>query len=221
MSRSTPAAQFDQLCDRGLVAIVRGTDPDTAIDVVQALADGGVSMVEITADTPGAMGMIEEVSTAFGDEVSIGTGTVLDSETARTALLSGAEFLVTPTVNTDVIDVANRYGALVTPGVMTPSEALTAYEAGAQAVKVFPAGGLGPGHVSSMKGPLGHIPMMPTGGVGLDNVADFFAAGATAVGVGSSLVDADAVAAGDFDALTERAEAFRDAIEAAQTSDGG
>lgn len=219
MSRSTPADQFDRLRNRGLVAIVRGTDPDTAIDVVQALADGGVSMVEITADTPGVMGMIDDVSSTFGDEISLGAGTVLDSETARAALLSGAEFLVTPTVNTDVIETANAYGALVTPGVVTPTEALTAYEAGAQAVKVFPAGDLGPGHVSSMNGPLGHVPLMPTGGVELDNVADFFAAGATAVGVGSSLVDSDAIAAGDFDALTEKAAEFCAAIEAARSDD--
>lgn len=213
MTRSQPTDQYRQLRDEGIVAIVRGTDPDTAIDVVDALAAGGVSMIEITADTPGVLDMISDVAGSFGDEVTIGAGTVLDAETARSALLAGAEFLVTPTVDRDVVNVANRYGALVTPGVMTPTEALSAYEAGAQAVKVFPAGDLGPGHVASMKGPLGHVPMMPTGGVTLDNVGAFFEAGATAVGVGSSLVDSDAVAAGEFRVLTENAEAFCERIE--------
>ena len=208
---------LERIAESGVVAVLRGVEADTVIDIAEALREGGVTAIEITADTPGVLEMISEVSASFsGSETIIGAGTVLDPETARSALLSGAEFVVTPTLDEEVIEVCNRYGSVVAPGVMTPTEALRGYEEGADLVKVFPASTLGPGHLKSMKGPLGQIPMMPTGGVDLDNVADFIEAGAVGVGVGSSLVDGEAVERGDFEALTGTAREFKTEIEAAR-----
>ncbi|MDR5672281.1 2-keto-3-deoxy-6-phosphogluconate aldolase [Halalkaliarchaeum sp. AArc-CO] len=206
---------FEALRESGVVAVMRGGDPDTVIDTVDALVAGGVTAIEITADTDGASDLIAEVNASVPEAV-VGAGTVLDSETARACLLAGAEFVVSPSLHADVIETANRYGALVAPGIMTPTEAIRGYEAGADLVKVFPASTLGPGHLSSMKGPLGQIPMMPTGGVDLDNVADFVEAGAVCVGAGSSLVDYDAVERGDPESITETAREFRERIEAAR-----
>jgi 2-dehydro-3-deoxyphosphogluconate aldolase/(4S)-4-hydroxy-2-oxoglutarate aldolase len=213
-------ADFERIVDSGVVAVVRGADADLAVDVAGALVEGGVTAVEVTADTPGAVEMIEDVAGALGDEAIVGAGTVLDAETARAALLAGAEFLVSPNFDAGVVETANRYGAVVAPGVMTPTEAVDAFEAGADLVKVFPAATLGPGHVAAMKGPLSHIPMMPTGGVNLDNVAAFVEAGAAVVGAGSALVDLEAARAGEFETITETARAFRAEIEAARESAG-
>ena len=206
----------ERLVDGGVVAVLRGADPDTVVDTADALREGGVTAIEITADTPGAMEIIRDVVDAVGGETLVGAGTVLDAQTARNALLAGAEFVVSPGLDVETVETCNRYGAPVAPGVMTPTEAVRAFEAGADIVKVFPASTLGPDHLSAMKGPLGQIPMMPTGGVDLDNVEAFVEAGASVVGAGSALVDDDAVAAGDFDAVTERARAFTDRVEAAR-----
>jgi len=213
---STRTRRFDRLVDSGVVAVMRGMDPDVAIEAVTALHEGGVTAVEFTADTPGAMGMIREVAGSFDDEVILGAGTVLDGETARQALLAGAEFVVSPSLHEDVIEVCNRYAAPTAPGIMTPTEAVRATEAGADFVKVFPAATVGPGHLSALKGPLGHVELMPTGGVGLDNAAEFIEAGAICVGAGSALVDDEAIAAGEFEVLTETAAAFVAEIEAAR-----
>ncbi|MFB6130958.1 MAG: bifunctional 4-hydroxy-2-oxoglutarate aldolase/2-dehydro-3-deoxy-phosphogluconate aldolase [Salinigranum sp.] len=206
-----------RIVDGGVVAVLRGVDSDAVVDVAAALCEGGVGAIEVTADTPGAMEAIAEVASSLPEgEAAVGAGTVLDAETARSAMLAGAEFVVAPTLSRDVVEVCNRYGVPVAPGVMTPTEALRAYEAGADLVKVFPAATLGPGHLESLKGPLEQIPLMPTGGVTLDNVADFVGAGAACVGVGSALVDDDAVARGDFDAVAERAREFVRAVESAR-----
>jgi 2-dehydro-3-deoxyphosphogluconate aldolase/(4S)-4-hydroxy-2-oxoglutarate aldolase len=210
------ADRTERIVESGVVAVLRGMDPGVAVQTAEALAAGGVTALEFTADTPGAMEMIREVSEALGEDVVVGAGTVLDGETARSALLAGAEFVVSPSLHADVIETCNRYAAPVAPGVMTPTEAVEAYEAGADMVKVFPAATVGPGHVSALKGPLGHLTIMPTGGVDLDNVADFVEAGADVVGAGSAIVDDDAIAAGDFEVLTETAEAFRTEIAAAR-----
>lgn len=207
---------MQRIVDGGVVAVMRGADADTVIEAAEALRAGGVTALELTADTPGVMDILSDVSGSFDDDVIVGMGTVLDAETARAALLSGAEFVVAPNLNEEVIEVCNRYGRIVAPGILTPTEAVDAYEAGADLVKVFPASSVGPGHVRGLKGPLGQIPIMPTGGVDLDNVADFVEAGAVAVGVGSSLVDGEAIAAGDFDALTETARAFTEEVETAR-----
>jgi 2-dehydro-3-deoxyphosphogluconate aldolase/(4S)-4-hydroxy-2-oxoglutarate aldolase len=203
--------------DTGVVAIVRGTDPDTAIETVDALRRGGVTTVEVTANTDGVLDMIRDVSKSFGDEVVIGAGTVLDEPTARAAMLAGAEFVVTPSFDEGVVRTANAYGKPSAVGVATPTEAVSAYEAGAEFVKVFPASSLGPAFVSALGGPLGQIPTVPTGGVSLDNVAEFVRAGAAAVGVGSSIVDNDAVARGDFETIEANAAAFVDRVDAARS----
>lgn len=196
---------FERIVESGVVGILRGIEARKVDPVAEALVAGGVEAIEITADTPGAMKMIRDVSTSLGDEALLGAGTVLDPETARTALLAGADFVVTPTVSEAVIETCNRYGTVVAPGVMTPTEALTAYEAGADLCKLFPASTVGPGQVTAIRGPLEQIPLVPTGGVSTANAADFFEAGAVAVGVGSGLVDDDAVANEAYDRITETA----------------
>jgi 2-dehydro-3-deoxyphosphogluconate aldolase/(4S)-4-hydroxy-2-oxoglutarate aldolase len=204
------------ILETGVVAIVRGVAPDSILGVVDALVDGGIRVCEITADSPAALESIERVAAAFGEEVTVGAGTVLDAETARACQLAGAEFLVTPTVNPDVIQTGNRYGTPVISGVMTPTEALTATETGADMCKLFPASTLGPSHVSAMSGPLGQVPLVPTGGVSSENAADFFESGAAAVGVGSALVDSNAIENGEYDRLTETASDLIDIAETAR-----
>jgi 2-dehydro-3-deoxyphosphogluconate aldolase/(4S)-4-hydroxy-2-oxoglutarate aldolase len=203
----------DRIVDSGVVAVLRGADADTVIDVADALREGGVTAIELTADTPGVMEMLEDVTGSFEEgETTIGAGTVLDAETARAATLAGAEFVVSPTLERDVVDLCGRYGVPVAPAAFTPTEALEAYEAGADLVKVFPAKTGGPSHVGAIKGPLGQIPLMPTGGVDLDNAAAFVEAGAACVGVGSALVDDGAVADGDWEAITDRARRFSETV---------
>jgi|AntRauTorcE11897_2_1112592.scaffolds.fasta_scaffold00008_67 2-dehydro-3-deoxyphosphogluconate aldolase/(4S)-4-hydroxy-2-oxoglutarate aldolase len=202
-----------RILETGIVAIIRGIEPDVCSDVVGAIAAGGVDAIEITANTPGAVEMIRQMSGEH-DGVSIGAGTVLDAETARAVQLAGAEFVVTPTVDTDVIETCNRYGTPIATGVMTPTEALTATEAGADFCKLFPASSTGPEQVSAINGPLPQIPIIPTGGVSLDNAAAFFEAGAVALGVGSAIVDSEAIEDGNFNALTEAASEFTALAEA-------
>ena len=206
-----------RLTDSGTVAVMRGAAADTLIKTVEALRAGGVTAVEITVDNADAMEMIDAVSGSFDDEVIVGAGTVLEAETALETIRAGAEFVVGPTVEPDVIDACNRHGTLVAPGAFTPTEALSAYEAGADFVKVFPASTGGPGHLSSIKGPLPQIPLMPTGGVDADNAGDFVRAGAEVVGAGSALVPGDAVAAGDFETITANARAFTEAVDEARS----
>lgn len=203
-----------RIADSGIVGIVRGSSADTIVDIVDALARGGVDVVEITADTDDVTRLLRDVSDSFGDEVLLGAGTVLDSETARAVLSNGAAFVVTPTVNPDVIELANRYGAPSFPGAYTPTEVVRAYEAGADAVKLFPASTGGVDHLQAVSGPLGHVPLVPTGGVSVENAEAYFDAGATALGVGSSLVDPAAVADGEFERIAENAEAFREIADA-------
>ncbi|MFD1641143.1 bifunctional 4-hydroxy-2-oxoglutarate aldolase/2-dehydro-3-deoxy-phosphogluconate aldolase [Halohasta litorea] len=212
------AETYGQLVDSGVVAVLRGADPDTLIEITDALLEGGVTGIELTADNPDVAEMLEALTGSFGDEIVIGTGTVLDAETARMTMLAGAEFIVSPSLHEDVIEICNRYGTLVAPGVMTPTEAISGYEMGADLVKVFPASSLGPGHLKSIKGPYSQIPLMPTGGVDIDNAADYIEAGAECVGAGSALVDYDAAERGDFEAITEQAREFTSVIEAARES---
>lgn len=217
MTLPTRHDRLDQLLEGGVVGVIRGADTDVVVDIARAVRAGGVTAVEVTADTPGVTGMIEDVASALADDdVLVGAGTVLDGETARSVILAGAEFVVSPSVSTDVIEVCNRYGVPVAPGAATPTEVVTACEAGADLVKVFPAGSLGPDYVGSLNGPLGHIPLLPTGGVDAGNAGDFIEAGAAAVGVGSALVDDELVAAGEFEAITSRAEDLVHAVESAR-----
>ena len=206
--------RLDRITDGGVIAILRGVQRDDAVAVADAVVDAGVTALEVTADTPNAMSSIEAIADRVDDAV-VGAGTVLDAETARAAQLAGAEFLVTPTVNRDVIRTANRYGTPIAVGAYTPTEALDAFEAGADLVKVFPAKTGGPAHVAAIGGPLPQVPLVPTGGVGAENAGEYVRAGAVAVGVGSGIVDDGAIADGDFDAIRENARAVVEAVSAA------
>ena len=186
---------LSRILDCGIVAVIRSEKPDQLIQVVQALAKGGVTAAEITFTVPDADRVIREVRKALGDSIVLGAGTILDTETARTAILAGAEYLVTPCLNLDVIRLAKRYGTAIMPGSFTPTECLAAWEAGADIVKVFPAEVVGPPFFKAMRGPLPQIRLMPTGGVDLNTAESFLAAGACCLGVGSSLVEPKAVAA--------------------------
>lgn len=209
-------AAVQRLRDSGAVAVMRGADADSLIETVEALRQGGVTAIEITADNPDVTAMIDAVTSSFDDDIIVGSGTVLDAETAVRTIRAGAEFVVGPTVEQSVVDACNRYGVAVAPGAFTPTEALDAYEAGADFVKVFPASTGGPGHLSAIKGPLPQVPLMPTGGVDADNAGAYIRAGAEVVGAGSALVPGDAVETGDFEVITENARAFSAAVDEAR-----
>src|SRR5437870_3134605 len=164
MSKET---DLRQILDCGIVAVVRSPDSSQLVEVVRALSDGGISVVEITMTVPGALDVLRQVRAAIGDRILLGAGTVLDPETARAVLLAGAEYIVAPTVNLDVIRLCRRYDKLVMPGAFTPTEILTAWEAGADIVKVFPADVLGPAFFKALRGPWPPVRVMPTGGVDL------------------------------------------------------
>jgi 2-dehydro-3-deoxyphosphogluconate aldolase/(4S)-4-hydroxy-2-oxoglutarate aldolase len=204
--------QLRQVLDCGLVAVVRSQDSQQLVEVVRALADGGVTTVEITMTVPGALDVVRQVRQALGDRVLLGAGTILDPETARAAFLAGAEYLVAPTVHVDVIKLCQRYDKLVMPGAFTPTEILTAWEAGADIVKVFPAEVVGPAFFKAVRGPLPQIRMMPTGGVDLNTAAAFLKAGACCLGVGSQLVEPAAVARRDFDRIRDLARQYVDIV---------
>lgn len=200
----------------GVVAIVRLADYSAAVDVAKALLQGGISVVEFTYTNPRAGQAIERVKSALGDDVFAGAGTVLDSETARAALLQGADFVVTPTVRMETIQLCRRYSVATVIGALSPTEILTAWEGGATFVKVFPAGALGSTYLKDVAGPLPHIPLIPTGGVNVDNAGAFIAAGARAIAVGGNLVDRDTVEHARWGVLTSRAEAFVAAVASAR-----
>lgn len=180
---------INQIKDNGIVAVIRGAKPENIVSIAKALKEGGVKTLEITVETPKVLKLIEEVSTELGDEVIVGAGTVLDPETARAAIMAGAKFIFSPTVNVDTIKLTKRYGVISIPGALTPTEILTAYENGADIIKVFPANAFGPSYLKDIHGPLPQIPLMPTGGINLNNAQDYILAGAVALGVGSSLVN--------------------------------
>ena len=205
----------------GVVAVLRADRPDALVQVAQAIGRGGIGAVEITMTTPGALDVIGECANRLGDEILLGAGTVLDPETARAAILAGAEYIVTPTLNPDVITLCRRYDKVIIPGALTPTEILTAWECGADIVKVFPATAVGPRYFKDVKAPLPQIDLMPTGGVDLDNAGDFIRAGACAVAVGGNLVDKAAVAAGEWHVLTDTARKYVDAVRNARQEGGG
>jgi 2-dehydro-3-deoxyphosphogluconate aldolase / (4S)-4-hydroxy-2-oxoglutarate aldolase len=187
---------------------VRAKSSGQLVDVARAMAAGGVDCIEITMTTPNALAVIAAVREQLGDTVLTGVGSVLDAETARAAILAGAQFVVSPVFNVAILEMAHRYGLPCVPGAFTPTEILNATAAGADMVKVFPAGQLGPGFFKDILGPMPHLKLTPTGGVDLDTAASFIKAGAKTLGVGSALVAPKAVAAGDFATLTETARKF-------------
>jgi 2-dehydro-3-deoxyphosphogluconate aldolase / (4S)-4-hydroxy-2-oxoglutarate aldolase len=209
---------IQKILDVGLVPVVRATSADEAIAVVEAIKAGGVSVIEITMTVPGAVKVIEKVVERYGKEVLVGAGTVLDPESARTCILAGAEFIVTPSLRASTIEMCKRYSKVIIPGALTPTEVLTAWEAGSDFVKVFPCDNVGGAkYIKALKGPFPQIDLIPTGGVNLNTAAEFITAGSAALAVGSELVDKAAVAAKDFARITENARKFLDAVRTARS----
>ncbi|MCM3118085.1 bifunctional 2-keto-4-hydroxyglutarate aldolase/2-keto-3-deoxy-6-phosphogluconate aldolase [Neobacillus sp. MER 74] len=205
-----------RLCAEGIVAVIRAEDSEQAIKIAEACLRGGISSLEITFTIPRAHQVIEALSNHFSPgEVTIGAGTVLDPETARIAILSGAQFIVSPYVNTDTIQLCNRYGIPCMPGAMTVKEAIEGMEAGADIIKLFPGETYGPSMIRSLKGPLPQINLMPTGGVNLETITDWLEAGAVAVGVGGSLISS--AKQGDYATITEKS---RQLVEKVKTFHG-
>ena len=204
--------------DTGIIPVVRAKSADEAMKAIDAIREGGISILEITMTVPGAVGVIEEVSKRYGDEAVVGAGTVLDGETARACILAGARFVVSPSLNLETIEVCRRYGVAVMPGALTPTEVVQAWSAGADFVKVFPAGAVGgASYIKSLKAPLPQIELVPTGGVSLKTAADFIKAGASALGVGADLVDVQAIRDGKQSVITERAQEFVRIVREART----
>jgi len=198
-----------QIRDIGVIPVVRATSADEAMQAIDAIREGGVSVLEITMTVPGAVGLIEQLSKKYGDDVLVGAGTVLDPETARACILAGAQFVVSPALNVDTISICQRYGIAIMPGALTPTEVVQAWTAGADFVKVFPAGAMGgASYLKALKAPLPQIELVPTGGVSLKTAADFIKAGASALGVGADLVDLKAIRDGQASVITERAKQF-------------
>lgn len=197
-----------------VIALIRAESPDGLLDCAKALAAGGLTSIELTMTTPGAIRMLEKATAELPDFL-FGLGTVLDAETARAGILAGAKFVVTPGVRLDVIEVCKRYSVPIFCGAFTPTEIITVWEAGADAAKIFPAEFFGPGYIKSVKAPLPQVEMVPTGGVNENNVGDFLKAGAFAVAAGSSLVDGKAFKERNWAAITAKAKAFAAAVSAA------
>lgn len=212
---------LERIVETGVVAVVRLPSSEGLLKVAEAIRAGGVVAIEFTMTTPGAIETLTRAAAEMGDDVVLGAGTVLDGATARAAILAGARFIVAPTLSRETIETCHRYGVVVIPGAYTPTEILTAWEWGADLVKVFPATGLGPRYLKDVLAPLPQVRLVPTGGVDLDTAGPFIKAGAAAVAVGSNLVDPQAVAAGDFERLTTTARAFRAAVDEARAGARG
>jgi 2-dehydro-3-deoxyphosphogluconate aldolase/(4S)-4-hydroxy-2-oxoglutarate aldolase len=213
----TAANILAALVEGAIVPVVRASSPEAALQAVEAIANGGIRAAEITMTVPGAVRVLETLAGRFSGNLLLGAGTVLDPETARACILAGAEFIVSPSLKPATIEMAKRYSKPVFPGALTPTEVLTAWEAGADAVKVFPCGNLGGAkYIKALKGPFPQIEFIPTGGVNLETIGDFLKAGACAVGVGGELVDANLIQQGRFDAITERARQFLAAVAKAR-----
>ncbi|GAB7056478.1 MULTISPECIES: bifunctional 4-hydroxy-2-oxoglutarate aldolase/2-dehydro-3-deoxy-phosphogluconate aldolase [unclassified Paenibacillus] len=188
-----------------IIAIVRGVEEQHIVGVAEALLAGGIPVMEITMNTPGALRMIGKLQEQFGDRMYIGAGTVLDLDDARQALDAGASYLVTPNMEEEVISYAVRRDVPIFPGAMTPTEIVKAWKAGATAVKIFPGSSLGMGYIKELMGPLNHIPMMAVGGVNEDNIVEFIKIGCYGVGIGGSLVNLKEIAAGNYGWIQEKA----------------
>jgi 2-dehydro-3-deoxyphosphogluconate aldolase / (4S)-4-hydroxy-2-oxoglutarate aldolase len=210
---------IQQIIEIGLVPVVRASSSDEAMRVIDAIREGGVSVLEITMTVPGAVKVMEEVSARYGSEVLVGAGTVLDPETARVCILAGAQFIVSPALNLETIALCKRYSIPVMPGALTPTEVVTAWQAGADFVKVFPCSAMGgASYIKGLKAPLPQVELVPTGGVNLNTAADFIKAGSSALGVGADLVDVKAVRAGEAHIVTERARQFLEIVQEARSA---
>ena len=208
---------IQRIRDIGVIPVVRASSAEEAIQVVDAIKAGGVSLLEITMTVPGAIQVIEQLAKRFGDEAIVGAGTVLDPEIARACIDVGARFVVSPALNLETIALCRRQDVAVMPGALTPTEIVTAWNAGADFVKVFPCGALGgAGYIKSLKAPLPQIELVPTGGVTLATAATFIQAGAAAIGVGADLVDVKAIRAGHPEKVTAAARAYVEAVRSAR-----
>jgi 2-dehydro-3-deoxyphosphogluconate aldolase / (4S)-4-hydroxy-2-oxoglutarate aldolase len=200
---------LQRIRDTGLLPVVRAESADLAMRAVEAIMAGGLNVLEVTMTVPGAVRVIEELADRYGNEALIGAGTVLDAETARACMLAGAQFIVSPSLNEDTIACCRRYGVAILPGALTPTEVVRAWQAGADAVKVFPAGAVGgASYIKALKAPLPQVELVPTGGVSLKTAADFIKAGAMALGVGADLIDTKALREDQSQLITERARQF-------------
>jgi len=207
------AEVIKQIKDTGVIPVVRASSADEAMRAIDAIREGGISILEITMTVPGAVALIEQVSKMYGDVATVGAGTVLDPETATACISAGAKFVVSPALNLDTIACCQRHDVAVMPGALTPTEVVQAWNAGADFVKVFPAGAVGgPSYLKALKAPLPQIELVPTGGVSLKTAADFIKAGAAALGVGADLVDIKAQPA----TITERAKQFVEIVRQAR-----
>ncbi len=193
----------------GVVPVVRTSSAEAALQAIDAIYQGGIRSAEITMTVPGALKALEKVADKFGDKLMLGAGTVLDPETARACMLAGAQFFVTPNLRLSTIEMCKRYSKVICIGALTPTEVVTAWEAGADVVKVFPADSVGGAkYIKALRGPLPHIEMIPTGGVNLETAGDFLKAGACAVAVGGELINAKLIQEKNFDALEAKAKQY-------------
>lgn len=206
-------ASIARMESTGIVAVIRADSAEQLVDVCSALRDGGVDVSEITMTTPGALDAIHKATEKLGKECLIGVGSVLDAETARAAILAGAQYVVAPTLNLDVIAMAHRYDKPIIPGALTPTEIITAWSAGADIIKVFPANLFGPQYFKDVMAPMPQLKLTPTGGVDLNTAADWLKAGAACLGVGSSLVKKDLIKSKDWAGLTKLAKQFRAIVD--------
>lgn len=213
------ARPIDRILDVGIVPIIRCDESEQALEAARAVVRGGVDVLEVTMTVPGALKILEKLSDEFGDRLLLGAGTVLDPETARACMLAGCEFIVTPGLNLPTIEICKRYSKAVLPGALTPTEVLTAWEAGADLVKIFPVDNMGGSrYIKALKAPLPQVRMCPTGGVTTSNVAEFLDAGADAVAVGSSLMNLKAMREGRYEEIEKSAQEFLAAVRAARAS---
>jgi 2-dehydro-3-deoxyphosphogluconate aldolase/(4S)-4-hydroxy-2-oxoglutarate aldolase len=212
---------LQRIAQTGIVPVVRASSAEEAMQVIEAIRAGGIPILEITMTVPRALRVIEQVADAYGDKVVVGAGTVLDAETARSCILAGASFVVSPSLNLATIETCLRYSIVVTPGALTPTEVVTAWQAGADAVKIFPCSAMGGAkYLRALKAPLPQVEMIPTGGVSLTTAAEFIQAGAFALGVGADLVDTKAIRAGHPEKVTEAARAYLAAVQQARRRGG-
>src|SRR6266852_1872756 len=210
---------LQRIRDVGLIPVVRAETATLAMRAVAAIKAGGVSVLEVTMTVPGAVAVIEQLTKAFGAEAVIGAGTVLDPETADRCIQAGAQFIVSPALNEETIRLCGDWEVAIFPGALTPTEVVRAWKAGADAVKVFPAGAVGgASYLKALKAPLPQIELIPTGGVSLKTAADFIKAGAMALGVGADLVDPQALREGNENLITERARQFLEIVREARGS---
>jgi 2-dehydro-3-deoxyphosphogluconate aldolase/(4S)-4-hydroxy-2-oxoglutarate aldolase len=210
-------AILQAIIDIGVVPVVRTDSAERAIRAIEAVHRGGIRAAEITMTVPGALRALEKIADQFGDQIVLGAGTVLDPETARACMLAGAQFFVTPSLKLSTIEMAKRYGKVIMPGALTPTEVLTAWEAGADAVKVFPCGAVGgPKYIKALRAPFPQIDMIPTGGVNLETTPEFLKAGACAVAVGAELIDAKTIQAGTYEVFEQRARQYLAAVQSAR-----